>query len=158
MNARMAELKRCFERAGFTNVKTLLSSGNVIFDSSSRSAPAILRKIQAAMKTDLDRTFLALLRSVADLEQIIASDPYGRFRLGPKAKRVVTFLPEPLKPIEALPIELHGAKILAAEGYEVFSAYVPGPHGPVFMTLIEKTFGSDVTTRTWDTVLKCAKA
>jgi len=26
------------------------------------------------------------------------------------------------------------------------------------MTLIEKTFGTNVTTRTWDTVSKCAKA
>ena len=39
----------------------------------------------------------------------------------------------------------------------VFSAYVPGPHGPVFMTLIEKTLGKEVTTRTWDTVKKVAK-
>jgi len=27
----------------------------------------------------------------------------------------------------------------------------------VFMSLIEKTFGKDVTTRTWDTVKKVAK-
>ena len=33
MNAKMPELKRCFEDAGFGNVKTLLSSGNVVFDS-----------------------------------------------------------------------------------------------------------------------------
>ncbi len=39
---------------------------------------------------------------------------------------------------------------------EVFSACVPGPRGPVFMTLIEKTFGREVTTRTWDTVVRVA--
>ena len=32
------------------------------------------------------------------------------------------------------------------------------PRTPVFMTLIAKTFGKDVTTRTWDTVKKCAAA
>ena len=37
------------------------------------------------------------------------------------------------------------------------AAYVPGAKGPVFMTLIEKTFGKDVTTRTWDTVQKVAR-
>jgi hypothetical protein len=41
---------------------------------------------------------------------------------------------------------------------EIFTAYVPGPRGPMFMTLIEKTFGKNVTTRTWDTVKKCAVA
>jgi len=43
-------------------------------------------------------------------------------------------------------------------GGEIFSAYVPSPRGPVFMTLIDNTFGKTVTTRTWDTVRKCATA
>ena len=49
-------------------------------------------------------------------------------------------------------------RILAVEGREDFSAYVPGDNGPVFMALIEKTFGKDVTTRTWETVRKVAAA
>jgi hypothetical protein len=28
----------------------------------------------------------------------------------------------------------------------------------VFMSLIEKAFGTEITTRTWDTVRKCAAA
>jgi hypothetical protein len=42
-------------------------------------------------------------------------------------------------------------------GAEIFSAYLPTPKGPVFMTLIEKTFGKEQTTRTWDTVAKVAR-
>jgi hypothetical protein len=34
---------------------------------------------------------------------------------------------------------------------------VPSPKGAVSMTLLEKTLGKDVTTRTWDTVKKVAK-
>ena len=49
-----------------------------------------------------------------------------------------------------------GARILCVKGAEVFTAYLRSPRGAVFMTLIEKTFGKDVTTRTWDTVRKCA--
>ena len=44
------------------------------------------------------------------------------------------------------------------KGREVFSAYVPSPKGPVFMALIEKALGKDVTTRTWETVGKVARA
>lgn len=33
MNARMPELKRCFEEAGFSDVRTILASGNVAFGS-----------------------------------------------------------------------------------------------------------------------------
>ena len=34
---------------------------------------------------------------------------------------------------------------------------VRSPNGPVFMTLLQKTFGKDITTRTWDTLTKCLK-
>jgi len=40
----------------------------------------------------------------------------------------------------------------------VFSAYMPTPKGPVFMVLLEKAFGKEVTTRTWDTVAKVTRA
>ena len=96
------------------------------------------------------------MRPVDALRKILASDPYGAFRLRPGTKRVVTFLHDDAPAMLELPIELYGARILSVDGGEVFSAYVPGPRGPVFMTLIEKTFGKDVTTRTWDTVKKVA--
>jgi uncharacterized protein (DUF1697 family) len=47
-------------------------------------------------------------------------------------------------------------RILTLQGDEVFTAYIPNERGPIFMTLIEKQFGKHVTTRTWDTVKKCA--
>ena len=51
-----------------------------------------------------------------------------------------------------------GATLLCHVGREVFTTYMPSPKGPVFMRLIEKTFGKNITTRTWDTVRKCADA
>jgi uncharacterized protein (DUF1697 family) len=156
MNAKMPELKRCFEAAGFGEVKTLLSSGNVVFNARASSEASLESKIEAAMKKHLGRTFLTIVRPIDALRAILAADPYGAFRLSPGAKRVVTFLRDKPPAKLDLPIELDGARILRLEGSEVFSAYVPGPRGPVFMTLIEKTFGQDVTTRTWDTVKKVA--
>jgi hypothetical protein len=57
----------------------------------------------------------------------------------------------------ALPIEVADSTILTVRGREVFTVYVPTPRGSVFMTLIEKTFGKEVPTRTWETVLKVAR-
>src|SRR6266487_1501578 len=108
MNAKMPDLKAAFESAGFTDVRTVLSSGNVAFTA------------RAASEVTLERA-------------------------------------KPPSPPE-LPIERDGARILVIKGREVFGAYLPTPKGPVFMTLIEKTFGKDVTTRTWDTVAKVARA
>jgi uncharacterized protein (DUF1697 family) len=156
INAKMPELKRCFEGAGFTEVKTVLSSGNVVFGARATSAEALQRKIEAAMKEDLGSPFLTIVRPVDALRAMLAADPYRAFRLPRAAKRVVTFLRDQPRAKLDLPIELDGARILRLQGREVFTAYVPTPRGAVFMGLIEKTFGKEVTTRTWDTVKKVA--
>lgn len=158
MNAKMAELKRCFEGAGFTDVKTVLSSGNVVFGARSKSEIALAREVEAAMTKQLGRTFYTIVRPTNVLRELVEADPYAAFRLSAKAKRVVTFLSELHKAKLSLPFETDGVRILAMNGREIFTAYVPNPRGPIFMTLIEKTFGASVTTRTWDTVKKCAAA
>lgn len=158
MNARMADLRRCFETAGFSNVVTVLSSGNVVFDARSAGNATFEKKAEAAMARELDRAFGTIVRPISHLEQLLRTDPFEGFDVAPGAKRIVTFLRRPTPPACSLPLEMGGARILCAIGLEVFSAYVPGPKGPVFMSLIEKTFGKDVTTRTLETVRSCASA
>jgi uncharacterized protein (DUF1697 family) len=157
MNAKMTDLKQAFEAAGFTDVRTLLSSGNLVFTAPSASVSALQRKAEAAMTRRLGRAFLTIVRPIDALREILASDPYQVFRLPPDAKRIVTFLREQPSPNLALPVEVHGVRILAVNGSNVFSAYLRSPKGPVFMTLIEKTLGSEQTTRTWETVTKVAR-
>ncbi|MBS0581714.1 MAG: DUF1697 domain-containing protein [Proteobacteria bacterium] len=158
MNAKMPDLKRCFEQAGFGNVKTVLASGNVVFDARAGSERTLAARIEAAMAQHLGRRFYTIVRSTAALDALIAADPYAAFRVPPAAKRVVTFLREPRKERVALPPEIEGVRMLAVAGADIFTVYVPQPGNPAFMRLIEKTFGADVTTRTWDTVKKCAAA
>jgi len=153
LNVKMPALARCFEALGFTDVQTVLASGNVLFSSASRGERALETSIEAGMENQLGTTFGTFVRSVSALRELLASDPYGR--LPANAKRVVTFMRR--VPAVELPIELDGARIVAAHGREAFSAYVVKPGDPVFMRLIEKTFGKDVTTRTWDTVTKLAR-
>jgi uncharacterized protein (DUF1697 family) len=158
MNAKMPELKKAFEKAGFCNVKTLLSSGNVVFDSPAKSETALARKVEQAMQEHLDRTFMTIVRSTKHLTELIDADPYGAFRLPAKSKLVVTFLRKAPTAKLSLPIKFNDARILAIRGQEVLVSYVPTPGSPEFMRLIEKTFGTEITTRTLETVKKCAKA
>jgi uncharacterized protein (DUF1697 family) len=157
MNAKMPELKQAFAAAGFTDVQTLLSSGNVVFSARSASTQSLQRKAEAAMLDRLGQAFLTIVRPVDALREMLASDPYKAFRLSPGSKRIVTFLREPPAKKLKLPIEFEGARILAMRAGEVFSVYVPNPKGPVFMGLIERTYGKEVTTRTWETVAKAAR-
>lgn len=123
MNAKMPELKEALESAGFTDVKTVLSSGNVVFTAAKTLEALLQKKVEAVFEKQLGHTFLTIVRPV-DLK---------------------------------LPIEVDGARILAMNDREVYTAYVPSPKGAVFMVLIEKTLGKEVTTRTWDTIAKVAR-
>jgi len=158
MNAKMPELTQAFESAGFTDVRTVLSSGNVAFNARAASEISLQRRAEAAIVERLGQAFLAFVRPVDALRDLLASDPYRSFRLDPAAKRIVTFLRDKPPSRLKLPIERDGARILLIKGREVFSAYMPTPKGPVFMALIQQTFGKEQTTRTWDTVGKVARA
>ena len=158
MNAKMPELKRCFEAAGFGDVKTVLATGNVVFSAPSKPNSKLEAEVEAALQKKLGRVFLTIVRPLDRLQELLDENPFRAFRLPSGSKRVVTFLRKEAKTKPALPISLDGARILGIDGRELYSAYVPGPKGPVFMTLIERTFGKDVTTRTWETVGKSARA
>ena len=158
LNARMPALRACFEAAGFSGVRTLLSSGNVVFDARSSTPAALERRCEKAMQSALGHAFSTFVRPAAYLQRFLEADPFGAFRLTPTAKRVVTFLRQPVAQPPELPIDLDGASILKITPGEVLCAYVPNPKGPVFMRLLERTCGQDITTRTLDTVRKCAWA
>jgi uncharacterized protein (DUF1697 family) len=154
----MPELKRAFESAGFEDVKTLLSSGNVVFSTRGETVDVLEGRAEEAMKARLGHHFGTIVRPAWYLRRLIESDPYAPFGLPPQAKPVITFFRRPPETHLPLPIERDDASILAMTGSELLSAYVPGDKGPVFMLLIERAFGKDLTTRTLETVRKCAWA
>jgi uncharacterized protein (DUF1697 family) len=158
MNAKMPALKTCFEAAGFANVRTLLSSGNVVFSARSSAITALERRAEKAMQSELGHSFATFVRSAEYLQNLIESEPFAAYKLPASAKKVITFLRSPAELKLELPVERDGASILKVTGSEVLCAYVPGPKGPVFMSLLERTFSKSITTRTLETVRKCAWA
>jgi uncharacterized protein (DUF1697 family) len=158
MNLKMPALKQALEGAGFTDVKTVLSSGNVVFAGRRATEPAIERKVEAALEKQVGKKFPTIVRTIEHLEALLDRDPFTKYRVPSQAKRVVTFLRAKPKSKLELPIERDGARILCLNDRELLSAYTRSPKGPVFMVLIEKACGKDITTRTWDTVRKIVRA
>ena len=160
-NCKMPLLTECFQAAGFTDVRTVLSSGNVAFDTRDSPWPALERRAERAMLAAWGHAFPTIVRPAAYLHDLVASDPFAEFALPPAAKRVVTFLRDPnAAAVRAatLPLERDGTRVLKRVAAEVFTVYEPSPKGPVFMALLERVFGKDITTRTLATVEKCATA
>jgi uncharacterized protein (DUF1697 family) len=157
VNASMADLKRAFEASGFTEVSTFLSSGNVVFTAPAATPASLERRAEAAMTRRLGHAFLTMVRPIDRLRELLESDPYEGFGIPPQAKRIVTFLRKVPAVMPPLPLVRDGVHIVAAQRTEVFSAYLPNPKGPVFMTLLQKTFGKEQTTRTWQTVTRVTR-
>ena len=51
-NCKMADLREAFEAAGFTEVTTVISSGNVVFDAPVTPVASLERKAEAARSKD----------------------------------------------------------------------------------------------------------
>ncbi len=158
MNANMPKVAACFEAAGFADVRTVLSSGNVVFSARRGSAAELAAAIEKALSKGLGRTFLTIVRSIADLQALLDKDPFAGFAVPEGSKRVVTFLRAGAKLSPTLPPERDGARIWAVDGGEAFTSYLRSAEGPIFMEMIKKTFGDAQTTRTWDTIGKVVRA
>lgn len=157
-NLKMADLRLCVEAAGFADARTVLTTGNVAFDTDDRDIAAIEYRLEQAFEARLGRCFRTTVRSSTYLQEIVASNPFPEDALASGAKPVITFLYKAPETRPDLPIERDAVRILELTGTEVFTIYQPSEKGPVFMSLLERTFGKTITTRTFETVKKCARA
>jgi uncharacterized protein (DUF1697 family) len=67
---KMDHLRKLFESMGFANVETFIASGNVIFDSKTRSSAALEKKIEKQLQAGLGyevKTFIRTLDEIADV-------------------------------------------------------------------------------------------
>ena len=153
----MEDLRKAFEDAGFDGVRTIASSGNVAFSSTSSGRAALAKKAEASLKKRIGRDIPVHVRSLDGLKAMVKADPYKAFKLPKDAKRIITFLDSAAKPAMKLPYRKDGASILTIKDGVAFSAYERSPKGAVFMAVLEKTFGKKITTRTWDMINRLCK-
>lgn len=57
---KMEELRTLFESLGYKNVKTLLNSGNIVFDASKSDMVVLTQDIELSLKKNLDLRFIQL--------------------------------------------------------------------------------------------------
>src|SRR5437763_14108679 len=67
---KMAHLRHLFEALGFAKVETFIASGNVVFDSSSRSTRTLEKKIERHLKETLGYEVVTFFISPAVLSAI----------------------------------------------------------------------------------------
>jgi len=91
-NMHRRKLKEFFEKLGFKNVKTLLSSGNVLFESDKEDRNSFENLIEANLPKLLGFSRVTIVRSYNELKKMFASDPFKGVEDTPTSRLNVTFL------------------------------------------------------------------
>ena len=74
---KMDYLRSLFTELGFSNVETFIASGNVIFDSSSKSTNVLEKKIESALECALGYAVATFVRSTSELAAIARYKPFS---------------------------------------------------------------------------------
>ena len=73
---KMDYLRSLFESLGFSNVETFIASGNVIFDSTSKSTKALEKKVESFLLKSLGYEVATFVRSTSELAEIAQHQPF----------------------------------------------------------------------------------
>lgn len=157
----MARLAKVFAEMGFGEVRTLLASGNVLFEARG-DRRRLAAKIEKGLKKAYGQEIGVLVRSAEELRRLARAAPFRGVRVTPRTRLFVTFLPEKARGrLRAGHVSPDGSfRILRVTAGEVCSVLTLGPQWSRNlrqMDILEKEYGTRVTTRSWSTVLRMVK-
>ncbi len=156
----MEDLRKMFMELGFTNVKTLLNSGNVFFSSNEINLSDATRNISKRLKKKFGKEIGVIIRPQIEIKQLVEGNPFKNITLTPQIRLYVTFLSQVSKSSLKIPYESEEKDfhILRVSNQEICSVLMLSlKRGTVdVVSFIEKEFGKNVTTRSWNTVKKLA--
>jgi uncharacterized protein (DUF1697 family) len=149
-----------FEGLGFDDVRAVISSGNVLF-AADGTAAALERRIETALLEHLGAPCTTILRSRRQIDLLLRSGVFDGREDVPTARWNVTFLKRAPKGRPA-DVDLDcgpGARVVATSRQAVFTEY-DSTREPVpdVMRVLERVYGKAITTRTWQTVERIARA
>ncbi len=155
----MADLKKMLEKIGFSNVQTILASGNVVFDSSEKNLEAIKEKIEKQIEETFGFQVKTIIHSMSYIKKLMADDPFKGIEVTKETRLYVTFLSHKPKSTFKAPYQSPDKlfRILKATDDALFSVLlVKDARSIDAMNFIDKEFGKEVTTRNWNTIVKVA--
>ena len=153
----MAALKALLAELGYRDVRTLLNSGNAVFDGAAGSSAAQATRIQAAIVATFGFDVPVIVKSSKDIAAILAENTLAKIATD-HSRLLVAFTPG-AKGLEQFAALAHS--VVAPERILVgkHAAYLWCANGilesPAASALLGKS-GSAVTTRNWATVTKIA--
>jgi uncharacterized protein (DUF1697 family) len=158
---KMERLRDLFGTLGFAQVQSYIQSGNIFFDSDEQEISVLRTRIEAHLQASLGYAVPTCLRTVAEMEKLLARDPFTGIAVAPDMRLAVTFFSAPIPTMLPIPYQTpDGAyEVVAQTPTELFVVWhlQNGRPGNSY-GLIEKQLKIPGTTRFWHTTAKILAA
>lgn len=154
----MAELRAALTKAGFSNVRTLLQSGNVVLDAAASSPSKLESQIEAEVEKRFGLDVEVHVRSAAELAAVIEANPFAAEAKRDPSHLLVTFYKTPLDPakVKAARAAIQGPERLQSDGRHLYMVFPEGIGRSKATVVVGKVLGPGGTARNWNTVQKLA--
>jgi uncharacterized protein (DUF1697 family) len=157
----MADLRAMIAKLGFSDVTTLLQSGNVVFRAKAKAPAKVEAQLEAAFEKRLGFHVEFHVRSADEWNDVITANPFGAEAKKDPGHLLVSCFKAPLdkanvKALQAAIAALPGPEILHADGRHMYMFFPDGVGNSKAGRLIDKKLAARGTARNWNTVLKLA--
>lgn len=146
----MSELRALVERAGFTDVRTLLASGNLVLGSKLKGG-RLEAKLEKVIFEGLDLKADVFVRDGPELAAVLAANPFKAFAKQSPSFLLVIFMRGPASAADWAAMEASAKGEAFKQGKNC--VYIKYPYGQGQSRLKLPRFG---TARNWNTVTKLA--
>ena len=155
----MADLRAMFDRLGLGEARSLLQSGNIVFESEGRTAAQLetLLEAEAMRRFKLPAPFF--VRTAREWKAAVAANPFPAAAKTDPSHFVVLFLKQAPTPaaIQALQAAIVGREKVQSVGRQAYFIYPDGMgRSPLTPAIVDGRLGQRGTARNWNTVLKLA--
>lgn len=153
----MSDLRALFEELGFANPRTLLNSGNVVFEGAAGPPERLEARLEAEAQRRLKIATVFVVRSGDELARVVARNPFKQEAAGDPGHLLVVFAKRalPAKNVTALQAGIAGREVVRADGKHLYAVYPDGVgRSKLTAAVIDRTLGVAGTARNWNTVLK----
>jgi uncharacterized protein (DUF1697 family) len=155
----MSDLRDLLTKLGFKEARSLLQSGNLVFEGGRQTAAAVERLLEAEAGKQLDLDTDFFVRTAEEWDAVVAENPFRDEARRDPGHLVVMALKQAPKAaaVEALRTAIKGREIVHAEGRHAYIVYPDGiGRSRLTNRVIEAKLGTRGTGRNWNTVLKLA--
>src|SRR5262249_21980938 len=153
----MSDLRELCEALGLASVKTVLQSGNLVFQSKRLTGLALEQMLERETAKRLGVSADYLVHSMAEWEQVISRNPFPKAAKDDPSHLVVMFLKAaPLtEHVDVLRASIKGPEIIQSDEKQLYITYPAGiGTSKLTGTLIEQKLKTRGTARNWNTILK----